>query len=76
MDAIFLWNFTLKISHHLCIVQLFFVSSRILTLLNIIIIKSIYHQKTRSQTNKMQNMHILNNKYTFQTSHWPKLMAT
>jgi hypothetical protein len=32
-------------------------------------------QKTRTQTNKMQNMHILNSKYTFQTSHglnqWP-----
>jgi hypothetical protein len=31
--------------------------------------------KTRTQTNKMQNMYILNNKYTLQTSHWPELVA-
>jgi hypothetical protein len=32
--------------------------------------------KTRTQINKMQNMHILNNKYTLQISHWLELVAT
>jgi len=34
------------------------------------------HQKTRTQTNKMQNMYILKSKYTLQTLQWPKPVAT